>query len=116
LYHNLKQFGGDIFSFLCQRADKVIVGFIAAVNAGSPEPACNGFSAFGKEHGGENYSQSPLRSLMRDAAKGNNHHLPLIWENPFVEHRLTFPNVSFLITKHIGRMSRFYSSFVILRP
>jgi hypothetical protein len=45
-----------------------------------------------------------------DYGKRNANNLPAIWEYPFVKHRLTFPNVSFLITKHIGRMSRFYLS------
>jgi hypothetical protein len=40
---------------------------------------------------------------MQDAAKSNNPDLPVIRENPFIKHRLSFANVCFVSAKHIGK-------------
>src|SRR3972149_1964068 len=114
-YHNLKQFGRYVFSFLRQRTDKVIVGLVTAVNTCCPKPACNGSSASGKEHSCQDDSQSPLRALMQDTAKGSNRYLPEIRENPFVEHWLSFPNVSLLRKTSEGRAIFIYPLSADLR-
>jgi hypothetical protein len=115
VYHNFKQFGRNIFSFFAQRTDKIIVGFAAAVNSCCPEPACNGFSAFSKEHSCKYYIQPPPRALMQDTAKSNNHYLPEIRKNPFGQHWLSFPKMSFLSIRQIGRMSHFYLKYQLLK-
>jgi hypothetical protein len=49
---------------------------------------------------------------MQDAAKSNNPDLPVIRENPFIKHRLSFANVCF-VSNTSARMSHFYEiSFV----
>ena len=68
-YHNFKQFSRYGLRFLAQRTDRIIVGFVAAVNACCPKPACNGFSAFGKEHRSEYDAKSPCRAWCRTVLK-----------------------------------------------
>ncbi|KPJ65280.1 MAG: hypothetical protein AMJ43_11070 [Coxiella sp. DG_40] len=84
-------------------------------NPGGPEPTGYSFSASGKDNTSDDYTQSPSRALMQYAAKSYNQKLPVIRKNPFLKHRLSFPNVSRLSTKHIGRMSRFYSKYWFLK-
>ena len=77
-------------------------------NTSSPKPSGNGFSAFGEDNTGHDYTQSPSRALIQDCAKSYKQALPVIRENPFVIHGLWFPGVSFLLITHIGRMSRLF--------
>jgi len=47
---------------------------------GGSEPTGDGFSAFGKDDSSYDYSQSPGRALMQDAAKSNDPDLPVVRE------------------------------------
>jgi hypothetical protein len=43
---------------------------------------------------------------MKDISQRGGHSFPVVRKNPFAEHWLSFPNVSFA-KKNIGRMSHF---------
>ena len=107
-YHNFKQDSRYYFSFSADRADEVVERFILLADTSGSEPTCDGFSGFGKDNSSEDCSQSPCRALMQDAAKSDYPDLPAVRENPFVssatgKHRLSFANVCFVSTKHIGK-------------
>ena len=111
-YHNFKQDRRYYFSFSADRADEIVECFISAADTGGPEPTGDCFSAFGEDDSSDDYAQPPGRALMQDAAKSNNPDLPVIRENPFIKHRLTFANVCF-VSNTSARMSHFYEiSFV----
>jgi len=102
-YHNFKQDLRYYFSFSADRTDELVERFILLADTSSPEPTGYGFSAFGEDNSSEDYSQSPGRALMQNAAKSNAPDLPVVRENPFIKHRLSFANVFFVSTKHIGK-------------
>jgi nucleoside-diphosphate-sugar epimerase len=104
--HHFKQDRRYDFSFPAYGADEIAECFIPPGDTRGPEPTGDGFSAFGQDNSSEEYSQSPGRALMKDAAETDHHNSPAVGKNPFVTHRLSFRNVLF-INKHIGRMSHF---------
>jgi len=108
IYHNLKQYSGDCFSFSTDRTDKIVESFIPLGNTRCPEPTGNGFSAIGKDDSSDDYAQPPGRALVQYAAKSYDQDRPVFWKNPFGKHRLSFPNVFCLSTKHIGKDELFY--------
>jgi hypothetical protein len=114
-YHNFKQDSRYYFSFSADRADEIVERFILLADTSSPEPTGYGFSAFGKDNSSEDYSQSPGRALMQDAAKSNDPDLPVVRENPFIKHRLSFANVSFVSTKHIGKDEPFLLQYQFIK-
>jgi hypothetical protein len=66
IYHKFKQYSGNYFSSLTNRADEIIKCFISLSSSSGPEPTCNGFST---DNSGDDYTQSPGRALMQCAAK-----------------------------------------------
>jgi hypothetical protein len=103
IYHNFKQDRRYYFSFSADRADEVVERFILLADTSSPEPTGYGFSTLGEDYSSNYGSQSPGRALMQDTAKSNYPDLPVVRENPFIKHRLSFANVRFVSTKHIGK-------------
>jgi hypothetical protein len=115
IYHNFKQNRCYYFSFPTHRADEIVESFIPLADTSGPEPTGYGFSAFGEDNSSEDYSQSPGRALMQDAAKSNDPDLPVVRENPFIKHRLSFANVSFVSTKHIGKVEPFLLQYQFVK-
>lgn len=102
-YHNFKQDSRYYFSFSADRADEIVERFVSLADTSGSEPTGYGFSTFSDDNSDEDSSQSPGRALMQDASKSNYPDLPVVWENPFVKHRLSFANVCFVSTEHIGK-------------
>lgn len=105
-HHDLKQYSRNGFSFLAQPADEIVESFVLPDNSGGAEPVGNSSSTFGENDSSYDDTEPSGRALMKNVAKRNHHGLPAVRKNPFVEHWLSFPNVS-LATKHIGRMGHF---------
>jgi hypothetical protein len=52
---------------------------------------------------------------MRDLAKSDDPDFPVVRKNPFVEYRLSFANVSFFSTKHIGKDEPFLFTVPVVK-
>jgi len=113
-YQNFKQDCCYYFSFSADRADEIVERFISLGDTSGSEPTGYGFSAFGEDYSCNYGSQSPCRALMQDAGKSYYPDLPVVRENPFIKHRLSFPNM-FCSNKHIGRVSLFILIIVCQR-
>mgnify|MGYP007099594193 CR=1 FL=1 len=104
VYHKLKQYCCDYFSFPADRADEIIKCFVSPADTCPAEPTGNGSAAFGEDDSGCDNVQSPGRTLVEYAAKSCNHDLPVVWENPFVKHVGSPLLKCFCFaTKHIGK-------------
>jgi hypothetical protein len=114
-YHNFKQHSRYYFSFSADRADEIVGRFISLLYTSGPEPTGYGSSAFGKANSSEDYSQSPGRALMQDTAKSSYPDLPVVRENPFIKHRLSFANVRFVSTEHIGKDEPFLLQYRFIK-
>jgi hypothetical protein len=115
IYHNLKQDSRYYFSFPAQRADEIVERFISLGDTSGPKPTGSGLSTLGEDYSGNYGSQAPGRALMQNAAKSSDPCLPGIWENPFIKHWLSFANVCFVSTKHIGKDEPFLLQYRFIK-
>jgi len=112
-HYDLKQNGGNDFTFSCQGTDKTVKGFIALTNTSGPQPGSNGSSALGKDDTCDQQSKSPSGPLMQNTGEGDHPCRPLVGKNKIRSH-LGSPYQMCRSLKHIGKVEPFLLQYSFL--
>jgi hypothetical protein len=114
IYHNFKQDRRYYFSFSANRADEVVERFISLGDTSRPEPTGDGFSAFGKDDSGEDYSQSPGRALMQAGGQFCQPCCPFTGKDKFRFH-FGSPYQFCIFNRHIGKDEPFLLQYQFIK-